>query len=67
MVIPSSEVKMKFVILGFVLVITWILATFVAGVESKWIHTPLAIGTVMIAVGIVLGKNGEEGKSESKK
>ena len=51
---------MKFTLLGFALVVVWLLGTFVGNVETGWVHAPLAVGAVLIAVGIVAG--GEEGE-----
>lgn len=53
---------MKFTLLGFALVVIWLLGTFVGNVETGWVHAPLAVGAVLIAVGIVAGgKEGERG------
>ena len=49
---------MKFTLLGFALIGVWLLGTFVGNVETGWVHAPLAVGAVLIAVGIVAG--GEE-------
>ncbi len=54
---------MKFTLLGFALVVVWFLGTFVGNVETGWVHAPLAVGAVLIAVGIVAG--GEEGEKGS--
>lgn len=55
---------MKFTLLGFALIGIWFLGTFVGNVETGWVHAPLAVGAVLIAVGIVAGgKEGEKGSS----
>ncbi len=54
---------MKFTLLGFALVVVWFLGTFVGNVETGWVHAPLAVGAVLIAIGIVAG--GEEGEKGS--
>jgi hypothetical protein len=46
--------EMKFLIGGGVLIVLWILGLFVARMETGWVHTPLAAGAVLIAVGIVV-------------
>ena len=56
MVIPSSEVKMKYTIIGFALLGVWILLAFVAALQTGWAHVPLAIGVIFIAMGIVSSK-----------
>ncbi len=55
---------MKFTLLGFALIIVWFLATFVGNVETGWVHAPLAVGAVLIAIGIVVG--GDEGEKGGK-
>ncbi len=54
---------MRFTLLGFALIIVWLLGTFVGNVETGWIHALLAVGAVLIAIGIVVG--GEEGEKGS--
>ena len=51
---------MKFTLLGFALIVVWFLGTFVGNVETGWVHTPLAVGAVLIAIGIVAGGEKEE-------
>ncbi len=46
---------MKFTLLGFGLIVVWFLGTVVGNVETGWIHAPLAVGAVLIAIGIVAG------------
>jgi hypothetical protein len=55
---------MKFTLLGFALIVVWFLSTFVGNVENGWVHVPLAVGAVLIAIGIVVG--GEEGEERGK-
>lgn len=48
---------MKFSAVGAVICITlWIVLAFVAAIPSGWAHLPLAVGTVLIAVAIVVGR-----------
>jgi hypothetical protein len=54
---------MKYALLGIGFIIVWILGVFVGNLDSRWMHMFLAVGTVLIAIGIVLG--GEEGESQS--
>ncbi len=54
---------MKFTLLGFALIVVWFLGTFVGNLETGWVHAPLAVGAVLIAIGIVTG--GEEGEKGS--
>ncbi len=54
---------MKYVLLGLGFIVVWILGTFVGNLDSRWMHVFLAVGTVLIAIGIVL--SGEEKKSKS--
>lgn len=49
---------MKFLLGGFGLIVLWIVGVFVVQVQTGWVHTPLAAGTVLIAAGIVVA--GEE-------
>ncbi len=55
---------MKFTLLGFALIVVWFLGTFIGNVETGWVHAPLAVGAVLIAIGIVVGGD-EEGKGSS--
>ena len=50
---------MKFLLTGLVLIILWVIATFVVNIATGWVHAPLAVGTVLIAIGIVV--SGEQG------
>ncbi len=54
---------MKFTLLGFALIVLWFLGTFIGNVETGWVHAPLAVGEVLIAIGIVTG--GDEGEKGS--
>ena len=49
---------MKFTLLGFACVLLWIVGAFVAHLTSGWVHVPLAVGTVLIAIGIVVSGEG---------
>ena len=51
---------MKFTLLGFALIVVWFLGTFVGNVETGWVHATLAVGAVLIAIGIVAGGGEEE-------
>ncbi len=46
---------------GFALVLAWIGFALLAAWPSGWVHLPLAIGVVLIAVGIV--RSDQEGDS----
>ena len=53
---------MKFLLTGLVLIILWVIGTFVVNIATGWVHAPLAVGSVLIAIGIVLtGENGSRG------
>jgi hypothetical protein len=54
---------MKYALLGFGFIAVWVLGTFVGRLDSGWMHVFLAVGTVLIAIGIVLGGEEEESKS----
>ncbi len=45
---------MKFLLIGFVLIILWVIGAFVINITTGWVHAPLAAGTILIAVGIVV-------------
>ena len=53
---------MKFLLIGFGLIILWIIGTFVVNVATGWVHAPLAVGSVLITIGIV--ETGEKGSGE---
>ncbi len=55
---------MKFLLIGFVLIILWIIGAFVINITTGWVHAPLAVGTVLIAIGIVV--SGEQGAGSGK-
>ncbi len=51
---------MKFLLIGFVLIILWIIGAFVINITTGWVHAPLAVGSIFIAIGIVVtGENRE--------
>jgi len=58
---------MKFTLLGFALILVWFLGTFVGNVETGWVHAPLAVGAVLIAIGIVAGGGEEEKGGEEER
>ncbi len=54
---------MKFLLIGLVLIILWVIGTFVVNIATGWVHVPLAVGTVLIAIGIVVsGEQAGSGK-----
>ncbi len=50
---------MKFLLIGLVLIILWVIGAFVVNIATGWVHAPLAVGSVLIAIGIVV--SGERG------
>ena len=50
---------MKFLLIGFGLILLWVIGMFVVNIEAGWMHLPLAVGSVLIAMGIVV--TGEKG------
>ena len=49
---------MKFLLTGLVLIILWVIGTFVANIATGWVHVPLAVGSILVAIGIVVtGEN----------
>jgi undecaprenyl pyrophosphate phosphatase UppP len=52
---------MKYTFLGLGFIVVWVLGVFVGNLDSRWMHAFLAVGAVLIAIGIVLG--GEEKES----
>jgi uncharacterized membrane protein len=38
-------------------ILLWIYLAFVAAIPSGWVHVPLAVGVVLVAMGIVREKN----------
>ena len=60
---------MKFTITGAAAIAVWLILTFGVAVPSGWVHLPLAVGVVLIAMGIVKGSErsvGGSGKLEDK-
>ncbi len=50
---------MKFLLIGVVLIILWVIGAFVVNIATGWVHAPLAVGSILIAIGIVVtGENG---------
>ena len=45
---------MKFLLIGFALIVLWVVGVFVASITTGWVHAPLAVGTALIAIGIVV-------------
>jgi hypothetical protein len=41
---------------ALLLLIAWVLLVFVAAIPSGWVHVPLALGCLLVARGIVVGK-----------
>ncbi len=54
---------MKYTLLGFGFVAVWVLGVFVGKLDSGWMHVFVAVGAVLIAIGIVLRGEEEESKS----
>lgn len=42
--------------MALLLLILWVLLAYVAAIPSGWVHLPLALGCVLAARGIVVGK-----------
>ncbi len=55
---------MKFLLIGSGLIILWAIGMFVVNIATGWVHLPLAVGSVLIAMGIVA--SGENGDKESR-
>ncbi len=55
---------MKFLLIGLVLILLWVIGAFVVNIATGWVHAPLAVGTVLIAIGIVV--SGERGAGSGK-
>ena len=45
---------MKFLVVALVLIMFWVIAVFVVDIATGWVHLPLAVGSVLIAIGIVV-------------
>jgi hypothetical protein len=41
---------------ALLLLILWVVLTFAAAIPSGWVHVPLAVGCLLVARGIVVGK-----------
>ena len=65
MVYPSvKRDQMKFLLVGTALLGAWMILAFGLAIPSGWVHVPLAVGTVLIAMGVVTGRGkstGEDG------
>ncbi len=56
---------MKFLLIGLVLIILWVIGTFVVNIATGWVHVPLAVGSILVAIGIVVtGENGSRSDRE---
>ena len=56
--------QMKFLLVGAASLGAWMILAFALAIPSGWVHVPLAVGTVLIAMGVVTrrGKSaGEDG------
>ena len=53
---------MKFLLIGSALIILWVVGVFVTNITTGWVHIPLAVGTVLMAIGIVVSgeRQGEQ-------
>ena len=65
MVHPSvKRDQMKFLLVGTASLGAWMILAFGLAIPSGWVHVPLAVGTVLIAMGVVTGRGkstGEDG------
>ncbi len=54
---------MKFLLIGSALIILWVVGVFVTHITTGWVHIPLAVGAVLMAIGIVVSgeRQGEQG------
>ncbi len=58
---------MKFLLIGVVLIILWVIGAFVVNIATGWVHAPLAVGSILIAIGIVvIGENENRGDKGSR-
>ncbi len=48
---------MKFFLGGIGMLLLWAGLAFVQGAQTGWVHVPLGIGVVLIAVGVVTSDN----------
>ena len=55
---------MKFLLIGSVLIVLWVVGTFVTNITTGWVHVPLAVGTALIAIGIVVSGERRAGSGE---
>ena len=55
--------QMKFLLVGTASLGAWIILAFGLAVPSGWVHIPLAVGTVLIAMGIVTGRGKSAGEN----
>ncbi len=56
---------MKFLLIGFALIVLWGVGI-VANITTGWVHAPLAVGSALIAIGIVVSGSGEQGAGSGK-
>ena len=54
--------QMKFLLVGTASLGAWIILAFGLAIPSGWVHVPLAVGTVLIAMGVVTGTGKSTGK-----
>lgn len=45
-------------LLAIASLVLWVLLAFVAAIPNGWVHLPLAIGSVLLVIGIVQGGRG---------
>ncbi len=54
---------MKFLLIGFALIVLWGVGI-VANITTGWVHAPLAVGSALIAIGIVVSGERRAGSRE---
>ncbi len=64
MVYPSvKRDQMKFLLVGTASLGAWMILAFWLAIPSGWVHLPLAVGTVLIAIGVVTGRGKSAGEN----
>ena len=56
--------QMKLMLVGTASLVAWMILAFGLAIPSGWVHVPLAVGMVLIAMGVVTGggkSTGEDG------
>jgi uncharacterized membrane protein len=53
----ASEIAMNIPLIGAVLsLLLWIFLAFVVAIPNGWVHVPLVVAVVLLAIGMVQGK-----------